>query len=846
MIGRDLVRSVAAARAGGPGSGLRAWRAAVRACRADAGVSGTAGRGAERARVPGVVTGVEPEPGGGLIRFGRSTLYVRVTVRGAVFLGWDGARPGPSYALAEAGATDPDERVLLEPGTEGGYRIVAERVTLTVSRRGTVEVCTPGGVVLRRDEPPRWWERPAGPRAARFPHPAGDAGRVTVPGRRAAAPQDEAQGAVADGEPPPRPVADAGRGGPYLRQAAPSGPEPVGRDGGGGRWEQRSEVSADARFFGSLTGGGPAGTARSGAWPDGAGAGGFRLGSDAYPLGARDAAVGLRMPVQVVVADAGAHLVFHDTTGEGTLTVREGVEGAGSGHDRPAVSVLGMRGGPVRYWIVVGPPQRLAYGWASLTGAPVPPPDWALGHHHEPGPALGADGVRELVGGFRARALPLDAVLLDPGPGADGAGTVPGDAPGPFGPDREGFPDPGALGAELAGLGVRTVAVVRHRGGARHPDFAGPGTGVREWWGGLYERRLAEGFAGFVHEGQGFPATPPRVGRGVVGSLVPAPRRSPGGRIGERQEAAGVDGMCVSRAASHRLRALAPDTRPFLVSDSGWAGAQRYGGVRLAPGGPADGWEALRASLGRVLGLGLCGVPFSGPQVSRGGELGLRSLQLAAYLPLLCTGLGAMGDAGRDEQVRAGLRERARLRPYFMTLARHGTLWGAPWARPLWWRAPEDRALRDCEDAFLLGDALLVAPVLAAGVRRRTVPLPPGRWYDTVTGAAYTGSRTVEVAAPLSRPAVLARAGAVIPVLGADGATELEVWAPSEEQSVSGGTVVVGPGDGWEQPMVERYVSRREPDGRVVVERTDDGPDTGRVVRVRGAGPGPREARVQM
>ncbi|MEV0848711.1 TIM-barrel domain-containing protein [Streptomyces sp. NPDC049954] len=804
MIGRDLVRSVAAARAGGPALGLRAWRAAVRACRAEAEVSGAAGRGGERARVPGAVTGVEPEPGGGLIRFGRSALYVRVTVRGAVFLGWDGARPGPSYALAEAGAADPDERVLLEPGTEGGYRIVAERVTLTVSRRGTVEVCTPGGVVLRRDEPPRWWERSAQPRTARPAYPAGDAGRVTVPGRRAASPQgrDGAAGAVENREPPPLPVADAERDGLSWRREAPWGQEPGGPEAGSGRWEQRSEVGADARFFGSLAGGGPAGSAGGGARPDGAGAAGFRLVSGAYPLGARDAAGGLRMPVQVVVADAGAHLVFHDTTWEGTLTVREGVEGAGSGHDRPGVAVLGMRGGPVRYWIVVGPPQRLAYGWASLTGAPVPPPDWALGHHHAPGPALGAGEVRELVRGLRARALPLDAVLLDPGAVADGAGD------GPSSPDREGFPGPVAPVAGPAGLGVRTVAVVRR------PDFTD--TGVRGWQGGQDGRRPAEGYAAFVHdEGAGFPSAAPRVGPGVAGSVVPPPRRS-------------------------------EDSRPFLVSDSGWAGAQRYGGVRLSPAGAADGWEALRASLGRVLGLGLCGVPFSGPQVSGDGELGLRSLQLAAYLPLLCTGPQALADAGRDEQVRAVLRERARLRPYFVTLARYGTLWGAPWARPLWWLAPEDRALRDCEDAFLLGDALLVAPVLAAGQRRRTVPLPPGRWYDTATGTAYTGSRGVEVAAPLSRPAVLARAGAVIPVRGADGATELEVWAPAEGQAGSGGTVVVGPGDGWEQPVVERYVSRREPDGRVVVERTDDGPDTGRAVRVRGAGPGPQAARGQM
>ena len=41
------------------------------------------------------------------------------------------------------------------------------------------------------------------------------------------------------------------------------------------------------------------------------------------------------MPVQLVVADAGTHLVFHDNSWDGRVALREGEEGAGSGHDRP-------------------------------------------------------------------------------------------------------------------------------------------------------------------------------------------------------------------------------------------------------------------------------------------------------------------------------------------------------------------------------------------------------------------------------------------------------------------------------------------------------------------------------
>lgn len=275
------------------------------------------------------------------------------------------------------------------------------------------------------------------------------------------------------------------------------------------------------------------------------------------------------------------------------------------------------------------------------------------------------------------------------------------------------------------------------------------------------------------------------------------------GRGGDHREAHNVYGLTMGLAGYEGLRRLRPDERPFLFSRSGWAGMQRYGGTWS--GDVETGWPGLRASLSLVLGLGLCGVPYSGPDV--GGftgnpspELFLRWYQLGAYLPLFRT--HAAIDAGRREPwefgdevlgyARTALLERERLGPYFMTLAQLARLTGAPYARPVWWGAPEDRALRDCEDAFLLGDSLLVAPVLEAGTERRAVRLPRGRWYDTATGTAYEGPGQVLLDAPRSRIPVLARAGSVIPVrggVGGDGAfggVELEVWPPAPGRTGAG------------------------------------------------------------
>ncbi|MFB7372855.1 glycoside hydrolase family 31 protein [Streptomyces sp. NPDC056222] len=781
MDGRELVRSV---RVFGSVQGLRAVRSAWRQRRTDA--WGLPPRGTERARVPGPVGEAEPLPGGGIVRFARSELRIGVSAGGTVFWGWDGAEPLPSYALAGE-PPEPDQRAELEPDTDGGWRVVSERVTVAVSRHGAVEIRTPGGVMLRRDLPPRWWE-------------------------------------------------------------------PV--SGGTARWVQRSEVPADARFFGL-----------------GGRASGPRLRDGSYRLwntdpkgrfSPGDDPLYITMPVQVVVSDAGTHLAFHDNSWDGRVTLTEGEEGAGSGHDRPGTSEVRMGGGPLRCWVVVGTPARVLHGWAALTGAPALPPSWALGPQHARWGFGSEKEVRRVVDGYRERGLPLSVLHLD---------IDHYDAHQVFTVDRERFPDLPGLAGELREQGVRLVSIVDPavkaepgnavydsgsaagafvrdgRGNEVHgvvwpgecayPDFTDPA--VREWWGGLYEERLAQGFSGIWHD-MNEPVSFSPFGDQT---LPRSSRHALDGRGGDHREAHNVYGLTMARAGYDGLRRLRPDERPFLFSRSGWAGMQRYGGTWS--GDVSTGWPGLRASLSLVLGLGLCGVPYSGPDVggfdgSPSPELFLRWFQLGAWLPLFRT--HAAIDAGRREpwefgaevleHARVALVERERMRPYFVTLAQLARLTGAPYVRPVWWGAPEDRALRDCEDAFLVGDALLVAPVLARGADRRAVRLPRGRWYDMATGRAYEGPGQVLLDAPLSRIPVLARAGAVIPVRGADGGLELEVWAPAAGRT-GGGLVVRDAGDGWEKAEIERYASRLV-DGRVVVERVTDGgsEEVALPVRVRG------------
>ncbi|KAK3103579.1 hypothetical protein FSP39_020324 [Pinctada imbricata] len=53
---------------------------------------------------------------------------------------------------------------------------------------------------------------------------------------------------------------------------------------------------------------------------------------------------------------------------------------------------------------------------------------------------------------------------------------------------------------------------------------------------------------------------------------------------------------------------------------------------------------------------------------------------------------------------------------------------GSPIIRPIWWNDPLDSEALKIEDEFLIGDDILVAPVLCEGVTSRKVYFPDGLW----------------------------------------------------------------------------------------------------------------------
>jgi 1,3-alpha-isomaltosidase len=218
---------------------------------------------------------------------------------------------------------------------------------------------------------------------------------------------------------------------------------------------------------------------------------------------------------------------------------------------------------------------------------------------------------------------------------------------------------------------------------------------------------------------------------------------------------------------------------PVTFSRAGFTGAQLY--PAHWAGDQDSTWEALRSVIGAGLTASACGISlwgfdlggFSGPLPSP--ELYLRSAAVAALSPIMQyhAELGApnrtpwsVAEHSGDEGVVATFREfvhvRERLVGYLAEQARRNV----PLMRALFLVSGDERAW-EFPYEYLLGEALLVAPVVEEGRTERDVFLPRGEWVDAASGDVLAGSRVARLSCPLDRLPVLVdarRADELVPV----------------------------------------------------------------------------------
>jgi alpha-D-xyloside xylohydrolase len=116
-----------------------------------------------------------------------------------------------------------------------------------------------------------------------------------------------------------------------------------------------------------------------------------------------------------------------------------------------------------------------------------------------------------------------------------------------------------------------------------------------------------------------------------------------------------------------------------------------------------------------------------------------------------------------ERVVRQMFELRMRLVPYLYAAFVKYRLEGVPPFRALVVDYPAEPRTWDIDDAYLVGESLLVAPVVA-GVHEREVFLPAGDWYDFWTGKALQGGRTIKVGVPLEQIPVFVKSGSILPL----------------------------------------------------------------------------------
>ncbi|TNE92392.1 MAG: hypothetical protein EP330_01695 [Deltaproteobacteria bacterium] len=231
-----------------------------------------------------------------------------------------------------------------------------------------------------------------------------------------------------------------------------------------------------------------------------------------------------------------------------------------------------------------------------------------------------------------------------------------------------------------------------------------------------------------------------------------------------------VDWHTVVREAIDEAR---PDGDFVTYARSGFTGVQGVAQVHWVGDQEADDHltDGLPTVVPAMLTLSMAGQPhvthdiagFSGGPSTK--ELYLRWTELGAFSPFMRTHDGNARDANwrfdSDAETTAHFRRFSAihdlLAPELKALADDAQTTSAPIVRHLMLAYPDDAETWNLDDQYLLGEDLLVAPILQTGLTERDVYLPEGTWFDVWTGEQLAGPGWVTRSAPIGSPPVFSR-----------------------------------------------------------------------------------------
>ncbi|MEF8849643.1 MAG: TIM-barrel domain-containing protein [Candidatus Bipolaricaulota bacterium] len=474
--------------------------------------------------------------------------------------------------------------------------------------------------------------------------------------------------------------------------------------------------------------------------------------------------------------------------------------------------------------------KQVVKGYTRLTGKPLLPPKWALGYHHSKYGAPGdREEALKIAKDFRRRGIPCDALYFDIQHMDSNKDFTWDEARFPE-PESlidqlhemdyrvVNIVDPGIKeeeGYEVYDSGKENDVFVKDLEGEDFsgsvwagfcvfPDFIRKD--ARDWWASQNEKLLDQGVDGIWND-MNEPAiffgekqikriaseledkisNEDHLGLSCKQRLASISENNTNSMVHESEEGEKVDHQKVHNlyalyeavATEQAFERKRPNRRPFILTRSGFSGIQKY--AAKWTGDNSSTWEHMRMSIYMSLNLGLSGLPLVGPDI--GGfdgdvepELLTRWIQLGSVLPFFRNHSSldttpqepwSFGEKYEDIN-RKYISLRYRLLPFLYTEFFRTHRSGIPVMRPLFMEFPADEETYSVSDQFLIGDSMLVAPVVERGSERRLVYLPyeDGNreisWLDWWTGNRLESGYNV-LEAPLEVMPILVREGKGIP-----------------------------------------------------------------------------------
>ncbi|MDM0467847.1 glycoside hydrolase family 31 protein [Clostridium perfringens] len=455
---------------------------------------------------------------------------------------------------------------------------------------------------------------------------------------------------------------------------------------------------------------------------------------------------------------------------------------------------FGAIGGQIQYYFIPGENiKEVVKNYTALTGRMEMPPLWSLGYQQCRFSYFSQEEVRELVKTFEEKDIPLDVVYLDIDY-MDGFRVMTFKTPN--------FDDAAGLISDLKEKGIRTITIVdpgvkvdeeypvfkrgkegNHftkkldgeifigavwPGDSAFPDFSNKY--CREWWKSELKKFISEhGMDGIWND-----MNEPCVFNNDHKTMLESCLHNSDNGVIEHKEFHNRYGFEMSRCSKEAQEELHPNERGFSMTRATYAGGQRYSSVWT--GDNMSLWSQMRMSISMNANLGISGFSFVGNDVSGFGldsseELFIRWMEMGTFIPIFRNHSNmytrrqepwAFGP--RAEKIaKKSIELRYELLPYIYDLYYISHKEGLPIFRPMIMEYEKDMNLLNIREQFMLGENMLVAPVLYEGERSKAVYLPKGSWFNYFTMEKLQGGKWYKLPCELDEILVFVKEGSIIP-----------------------------------------------------------------------------------